>query len=142
LWDNYPVNDGPRMSQYLHLRSFTGRSQRAGAMLSHHAINPMSQPLLGCIPALTLPMLYAQGEEYCYGAAFAEAAKTVCGEELAAVLTADLLTLNDAGLDRMSADRKAALAKKYAAFDHPAALEVADWLAGGYAITGEMLQTQ
>lgn len=142
LWDNYPVNDGPRMSQYLHLRSFTGRSQRAGAMLSHHAINPMSQPLLGCIPALTLPILYAQGEGYRYGAAFAEAAKTVCGEELAALLIADLLTLNDAGLDRMSADRKAALAKKYAAFDHPAAREVVDWLAGGYAITGEMLQTQ
>ncbi len=25
LWDNYPVNDGKRMSQYLHLRAFTGR---------------------------------------------------------------------------------------------------------------------
>ena len=25
LWDNYPVNDGKRMSQFLHLRAFTGR---------------------------------------------------------------------------------------------------------------------
>ena len=25
LWDNYPVNDGARMSQHLHLRAFTGR---------------------------------------------------------------------------------------------------------------------
>lgn len=142
LWDNYPVNDGPRMSQYLHLRGFTGRSRQAGTMVSHHAINPMSQPLLGCIPALTLPMLYAQGDAYRYGASFAEAASQICGAELGAMLVADVLTFNDAGLDRMSAERKAALSKKYGAINHPAAREVVDWLADGYAITGEMLQTQ
>ena len=142
LWDNYPVNDGPRMSQYLHLRAFTGRSMATGEMLSHHAINPMSQPLLGCIPALTLPMLYARGEGYRYGAAFIEAAAAAVGEQLAEMLQADLLTLNDSGLDRLSDERKAKLTARYAAIDHPAAREVVDWLNGGYAITGEMLQTQ
>lgn len=142
LWDNYPVNDGPRMSQHLHLRAFTGRSVAAGAMLSHHAINPMSQPVLGCIPALTLPMLYEQGVGYRYGAAFMDAAVAVVGQELAAMLQADLLTLNDSGLDRMSDERKAKLSARYAAIDHPAAREVVDWLNGGYAISGEMLQTQ
>lgn len=142
LWDNYPVNDGPRMSQHLHLRAFTGRSVAAGAMLSHHAINPMSQPVLGCIPALTLPMLYEQGADYRYGAAFMDAAAAVVGEELAAMLQADLLTLNDSGLDRISDGRKAKLSARYAAIDHPAAREVVDWLDGGYAISGEMLQTQ
>lgn len=142
LWDNYPVNDGPRMSQYLHLRAFTGRSAAAGTMLSHHAINPLSQPLLGCIPAQTLPMLYERGEAYRYGSAFMEAAADVVGPDLAAMLQADLLTFNDSGLDRMSDERKAKLALRYAAIDHPAAREVIDWLNGGYAITGEMLQTQ
>jgi hyaluronoglucosaminidase len=142
LWDNYPVNDGPRMSQYLHLRAFTGRSVAAGDMLSHHAINPLSQPLLGCIPALTLPMLYEQGEAYRYGAAFMAAAVDVVGQDLAAMLQADLLTLNDSGLDRLSDERKAKLSARYAAVDHPAARELVDWLNGGYAITGEMLQTQ
>lgn len=61
LWDNYPVNDGPRMSQHLHLRSFTGRSAVLADGISHHAINPASQPMLSCIPALTLPMVYVQG---------------------------------------------------------------------------------
>jgi hyaluronoglucosaminidase len=28
LWDNYPVNDGPQMSRFLHLRGFTGRPAR------------------------------------------------------------------------------------------------------------------
>ena len=31
LWDNYPVNDGPRMSQFLHLRAFTGRGAAIAA---------------------------------------------------------------------------------------------------------------
>ena len=32
LWDNYPVNDGPRMSRFLHLRGFTGRPAAIGAV--------------------------------------------------------------------------------------------------------------
>jgi len=142
LWDNYPVNDGPRMSRYLHLRGFTGRSARAGAQLTHHAINPASQSVLGCIPALTLPMLYAQGDAYRYGAAFRAAAQAVCGPELAAMLEADLLTLEDGGLDRMSDARRDALRARYGTIDHPAARELLTWLDEGYAITGEMLQTQ
>lgn len=142
LWDNYPVNDGPRMSQYLHLRAFTGRTAAIGDAVSHHAINPASQPLLSIIPALTLPILYAEGSGYRYMQAFAEAAAAICGGELAAMLTADLLTFNDSGLDRLSDERRAKLAARYKAVGHPAALEVADWLTGGYAITGEMLQTQ
>lgn len=142
LWDNWPVNDGPRMSQHLHLRAFTGRSSAAGDLMSHHAVNPASQPQLGCIPALTLPRVYAEGDGYRYGAAFREAAGAVCGKELAAMLEADLLTLEDSGLDRMSAERKAKLGARYAGVDHAAAREVVDWLQGGYAITGEELKTQ
>ncbi len=48
LWDNYPVNDGVRMSQYLHLRAFTGRPAAIRNHVSGHAINPASQP---CCPA-------------------------------------------------------------------------------------------
>jgi hyaluronoglucosaminidase len=140
LWDNYPVNDGPRMSQYLHLRGFTGRPANIGRYVSHHAINPASQPILGCIPALTLPMSYQRGDDYRYGAAFMETAVQVCGPTLAAALQSNLLTLQQTGLDRMESTEK--LKEKYAAFDHPAAREVVDWLNGGYAITGEMLETQ
>lgn len=142
LWDNYPVNDGPRMSQSLHLRGFTGRPANLGKHLSHHAINPASQPILGCIPALTLPQSYAQGENYRYGAAFWEAALAVVGEELAVMLQADVLSFQDSGLDRLSEERRAKLTAKYKAVDHPAAREVVDWLSGGYEITGEMLETQ
>jgi hyaluronoglucosaminidase len=142
LWDNYPVNDGPRMSQYLHLRSFTGRPANLGEQITSHAINPASQPLLGCIPALTLPMSYNRGDDYRYGEAFMEAATQVCGPELAAMLQANLLTLQQTGLDRMEPETREKLRTKYAAVDHAAAREIVDWLDGGYVITGEMLQTQ
>ena len=64
------------------------------------------------------------------------------GEELAAALQADLLTLQDSGLERLSAERRAKLRTKYAAFGHAGALEVVRWLDGGYAIGAEELQTQ
>ena len=54
LWDNYPVNDGPRMSPFLHLRGFTGRPAAIAARTAGHAVNPALQPVLSRIPALTL----------------------------------------------------------------------------------------
>lgn len=141
LWDNYPVNDGPRMSQYLHLQAFTGRPAAIGDHLSAHAVNPASQPVLSRIPLLTLAESYARGEDYQYFAAFRRAATDVLGADLAERITADLLTLQDGGLDRLG-DRQARLVERYAAFDHPGAREVVGWLEGAYAITGEALQTQ
>jgi hypothetical protein len=141
LWDNYPVNDGPRMSRFLHLRAFTGRGG-IGSHVAGHAINPALQPHLTLAPALTLAMSYAQGSAYRYGAAFVEAVRQCYGGDVARALAADLLTLNDAALDRISPERRAALCARYRAFAHPAADEVVRFLEGGYAITGETVQTQ
>lgn len=142
LWDNYPVNDGPRMAKFLHLRGFTGRPAGIAAEIAGHAVNPASQPWLGCIPALTLPASYAQRDGYSYGRAFTDAATAIVGAELAAALTADLLTFNDGGLDSIGSERRARLVARYRGFDHPAAAEVVDWLEDGYAISGEAVQTQ
>ena len=142
LWDNYPVNDGTRMSQHLHLRAFTGRPAAIGAHISGHGINPASQATLSLIPALTLAQSYAQGERYSYGAAFEAASVEVLGEELARRLQADLLSFQDRGLDRISEPRKAELRAIYAGFDHPAAREVIAWLDGAFNVTDELVQTQ
>lgn len=141
LWDNYPVNDGPRMSQYLHLRGFTGRTAGIAPEITGHAINPALQPILSCIPALTLVASYRQAEHYQYGQAFKKAATAVVGAELATMLQDDLLYFQNTGLDQLG-ERTKFLRQKYEAFYHPAAREIIDWLDGGYAITGEMLETQ
>jgi hypothetical protein len=140
LWDNYPVNDGPRMSQYLYLRAFTGRPASIGAHLSAHAVNPALQPVLSRIPSLTLAESYAKGERYEYGAAFLHAAEEVLGRELALRVQGDLLSLNDVGLDKLG-ERKKKLRARYAAFDHPGAQEIVDWLDGAYCIGADEMPT-
>jgi len=141
LWDNYPVNDGARMPQHLHLRAFTGRPATIAAQIAGHGINLASQPVLSRIPALTLAQSYARGDAYEYGAAFDFAAAAVLGEPLAERVRRDLLTLQDRGLDRL-AERRATLRDRYAAFDHPAAREIVAWLDGAWDVTDELVQTQ
>ncbi len=142
LWDNYPVNDGPRMSQHLHLRGFTGRPASIAPHISGHAINTASQAVLSQIPALTLAESYARGEAYEYLAAFRRAANTVLGPDLADAVERTLLLLEDTGLKGLDDERKARLRSRFAAFDHPAAREIVSWLDGAFDIETSDLQTQ
>jgi hypothetical protein len=130
------------MSQFLHLRAFTGRSAAMAGHIAAHGVNPASQPSLSRIPMLSLLEAYEKGEAYQYGAALEAAAKTVLGVELAQCLVNDLLVLNDSGLDRLSESAAAKLRTRYAGFDHPGAREIVDWLDGGYRITQEIMDTQ
>lgn len=139
LWDNYPVNDGPRMSQYLHLRAMTGRPAALGQHLSAHAVNPALQPVLSRIPLLTLADSYRLGDAYQYGAAMAQAAAAVLGADLGAMVHGRLLVLQQTGLDRMEPDTVASLRTRFAAFDHPGAREIVAFLDGDYRMTREMM---
>lgn len=141
IWDNYPVNDGQRMSPFLHLRGFTGRSGEIGSLVSAHGVNPASQPLLSLIPMLTLEAVYGN-PAYNAETAFLAAAETVAGPELAAMLAEDLPLLQDKGLDGMSEKETAALRTRYAAADNPCAREIVQWLDGYWRITDEIVQTQ
>ncbi|MEM8826035.1 MAG: beta-N-acetylglucosaminidase domain-containing protein [Pseudomonadota bacterium] len=138
LWDNYPVNDGPRMSNHLHLRGFTGRGA-CPERVAAHEINPALQPNLSLLPALTLAALYREGERYDYLRATHEAARSLYPDDLADALTGSILQLQDAGHDRID---RAVLSDRFAAFDHPAAQEVMRYLEGAYMTTAAEVQTQ
>ncbi len=138
LWDNYPVNDGPRMSPYLYIRSFTGRPAAMGQHLAAHAVNPALQPVLSRIPALTLVDSYRLGETYMYGEALDRAAAAALGPELAQQVRRHLGLLNDVGLDNLG-EVGPRLRARYAPIDHPAAREIVDWLDGRWRITEEMI---
>jgi len=142
LWDNYPVNDGQRMSRYLHLRAFTGRAAGVGSMIAAHGVNPALQPVLTRIPMVTLAELYSQPDSYAYGGAFLRAARAVLGERLGTLLWEDVLLLQDVGLDRLDEEKVAHLRDRYATEDHPGAREIVGWLEGRYAITDEIVRTQ
>ena len=141
LWDNYPANDGPRMSRFLHLRGFTGRPAAIGVELCGHAINPAQQPHLSALPALTLAENYARGGDYDYETAFRQAATRLFGAPFAKMLADDLAALQDAGLERLGA-RHAELRARYVAIDAPAAREVVAWLDGRYLMSDEEIRTQ
>lgn len=142
LWDNYPVNDGERMSRHLHLRAFTGRPAAMAEHIAGHGINPALQPTLTRIPALTLVQSYERGSAYEYGAATRTAAVQVLGEELGTQVHYDLHQLQEFGLDRLKPEVAAALREKYAAFDHAGAREIVAWLDGEYGITDEIVKQQ
>lgn len=146
LWDNYPVNDGPLMSNYLHLRGFTGRLGLAmdpghGAYLAGHAINPALQPLLSCLPARSLAALYNDPEHYDYASAMHEILIEQLGAPLAARISEDWLRFCDHGLARI-ADQNAELISIYASFPDAEAQEICRWLKGDYAVSREMVMTQ
>ena len=140
LWDNYPVNDGQRMSQYLHLRGFTGRPASNAALIAAHGVNPALQPTLNRIPCITLSDSYRQGESYQYSESFRHACAEILGDELGQKVREDLLTLQDIGLDRLG-EKEKTLRERYAGVAHPGAQEIIEWLDGAYRITDEIVQT-
>jgi hypothetical protein len=137
LWDNYPVNDGLRMSQFLHVRAFTGRPASIRPHLAAHSINPALQPVLSRIPALSLTESYRLGDAYEYGQAFQRAATEVAGAELARKLQDDILYFQDVGLERLgnAVDR---LRRRYGDVDHDVAREIIAWLDGAYKFEEEI----
>lgn len=138
LWDNYPVNDGPVMSQYLHLRAVTGRSGLAGHVRAH-AVNPATQPTLSRIPARTLAEAYRLGVDYDYADAWSRAASAVLGKDLALLVERHLYLFQQTGLDRLG-DTAARLRERYEPVDHPAAREILAWLDGAYTVTREEVE--
>ena len=140
LWDNYPVNDGQRMSQYLHLRGFTGRPASNAALIAAHGVNPALQPTLNRIPCITLSDSYRQGESYQYSESFRHACAEILGDELGQKVREDLLPRQDIGLDRLG-EKEKTLRERYASVAHPGAQEIIEWLDGAYRITDEIVQT-
>lgn len=133
LWDNYPVNDGKKASDYIYLRAFKHRPASLADYIRGHAVNPMKQPWLSQIPLATLPMSYQQRDSYDAEAAWQTAAHDAVGADIAALLFADLPQFCDLGLAQLTNQQQRALQQRYVPYSaHPAVREVLGWLAGDY----------
>ena len=142
LWDNYPVNDGQRMCEFLHLRGFTGRPSALAGTIAGHGVNPALQPTLSRIPLATLPDVYRHGDDYEYSESFRRAAVAVLGPRLGEWVREDLLQLQDAGRHRLSGEKEERLRSRYGGVDHDGAREIVRWLDGAYTISDEAVRTQ
>ena len=133
LWDNYPVNDGARLVDFLHIDAFRNRDAGLRGQVTAHFANPMNQCWLSRIPLATLPMVYDDGQGYEPEAAFAAAAEAVAGKAGAALLAEDRERFQRHGLAVLDPQARAALAQRYARFNAPWAAEIIAWLRGEYA---------
>ena len=127
LWDNYPVNDGQRSSQFLHLAEF-GHEPELGKYVAGHFANPMNQPGLSQIPLRSLARNYRQP-----GPGADDDFIAVCGPELGQCLREDQQLFETTGLAGMTDAQRRSLVQRYQHHDHPVAREVLDWLQDGYA---------
>ncbi|KOP27686.1 hyaluronidase [Hapalosiphon sp. MRB220] len=139
IWDNYPVNDGAKLSLYLHLRAFENRPYQMSEWISGHAVNPMNQAHLSQIPLMTLTMSYQRRNYYSPSDAFVEAVERLCPAELAHTLVEDVSLFQDHGLEQLSTNTKQYLIEKYEAFDNPFASEIVQWLKEEYLFSPECL---
>ncbi|OFZ19090.1 MAG: hypothetical protein A2X94_10090 [Bdellovibrionales bacterium GWB1_55_8] len=142
LWDNYPVNDGPKMCKFLHLKPFTGRPKELNSELKEHVVNPMNQSLLSRIPMLTLAELYRSEEPYDPMSAWRRAVHALASADLGALLERDLLLFSETGLDGLSEEQKAQLLQEYGNIQEPMAHEVVTWLEGRTVVTREVFLNQ
>ncbi len=127
LWDNYPVNDGAKKCNHLHLKPF--RPHDLTDLVSGHAINPMNQPALSRLSLLTVQA--SHNKDYDATSAFREAMKKEqCPTPLAEALARDLATFHDDGLKVI--DRAKFLSDYQSLPEHPFRTEVIEWLQGLY----------
>lgn len=124
LWDNYPVNDGERMSRHLHLAPFSGRPGRV-PWLRGQLVNPMNQCWLSRIPLLSVPAGRGLSD-------ITDALTEVCPVDLSVLLERDVALFQQQGLDNIAADQRETLLAEYQQFDHPCAREVVEWLQEQY----------
>lgn len=140
LWDNYPVNDGPRMCPFLHLRPFTGRAGAIAPFVSAHGINPMNQASLSRIPILTeleARTAVLRGELYDAESAWLRAAQEVTGDAaFVEQLRSDLPQFLDLGWKEIGSEGRANISKIYGRFEKsPAREEILGWARGDSQVT-------
>ena len=129
IWDNYPVNDGRRISRFIRLRPFRGRTGLEG-LCRGHAVNPMLEFELSQIPLCTLPLIYAgagrPAVEQAWREAFARRLGTFDDPERVCRLLCDL------GLDQLQ-DGDIAYLRAHSDPAQGCGREILDFLSGVYA---------
>lgn len=139
LWDNYPVNDGRRISRFLHLLPVRGRPWQLREWCGGHLANPMNQPCLSRAPLASLAHSYRLREAYEPERFWRETLVELMGAELAARLLRDVELFQHGGLDRIDERERALLRADYERIAHPAAREIVDWLNEFYQFDPECL---
>jgi hyaluronoglucosaminidase len=133
FWDNYPVNDGRKFSDFLLLRPFPARSAELAEEVTGYGVNPMMQPYLSLLPISTLPASFTQGDAYNPAVEFSSSLRKICGKLLASFVEEDIARFQELGLQGLSSADRQELRDRYKGVPAcPMADEILRWLDGEY----------
>lgn len=128
IWDNYPVNDGQAIHNFLFLNKFKGR-RHLSDKITGHAINPMVQCYLSCLPSLSLPLLYQDKSDQEIDQAMQDFAVQLFGKAAAELmLPENLEILTTVGTAKMSDEQQQHLLNICEKDQTPALEELKDFL--------------
>jgi hyaluronoglucosaminidase len=132
LWDNYPVNDGQRLTTRLHFHNLGQRNASIQDGCAGQLMNPMNQPWLSRIPVATMARVH-QARSKTPPADCIPEIRELAAADLADLMIRDAQQFASVGLDGMTETDRAALARQYSQCHDPMAIEIVDWLNGKYA---------
>jgi len=134
LWDNYPVNDGKKLADFLFLKPFENRASFLNEYLTGHAVNPMREPHLNKITMSTLGDTYDDRALDTDSELYWQRVTGFTGRKLARCIRDDFRFFTEIGLSGIESDELAELQKKYEKFrSNPYGREIYDYLKGKYA---------
>lgn len=105
IWDNYPVNDGKKASDFLYFKEFSGREH----IISHSsgiAVNPLKQCMLNKIPLATLGCALQSNNENLQKEAFRRAITDNCTRPEAEAIVYYITKLAETPLPEITDDDK------------------------------------
>lgn len=132
LWDNYPVNDGKRLTTKLHFHNLGQRDASMQDGCAGQLMNPMNQPWLSRIPVATMARVHRGGSKT-PPADCAPEIQELAPAELAELLIRDAQRFALVGLDGIAEADRADILRQYSQWKDPMAIEIVDWLNGKYA---------
>lgn len=130
IWDNYPVNDGKNIADFLFLSAFKGRRNLLGK-IEGHAVNPMLEMYLSYPALTTLPLIYKNLSDSAIKDAWLKCLNDIFKDKTKLILENQKFFEKE-GLSKISQIHKDELLSKLINDSSPAVLELKDYLLGKY----------
>ena len=130
IWDNYPVNDGKNIADFLFLSAFKGRRNLLGKVTGH-AVNPMLEMYLSYPAITTLPLIYKNLSDAAIKDAWLKCINNLFKDKAKLVLENQKFFEKE-GLSKISQIHKKDLLEALNDNYLPAVAELKDYLLGKY----------
>ena len=102
IWDNYPVNDGPKNCKYMFLDAIEDRSSELTSLVSGYLSNPMNQAYLSKIPVHTIASYLNDPINYDTKKALDLALDYVVGSKFKDEIKKNIEVFKETGLDNLT----------------------------------------